>query len=143
MRHAHTRVAFVAHKSQFDSVSPKLLPKYQRMGQFDMVCHVKVAWLAPFMPTPCRRDAASAIDNPRADGPARVVSAADPCQNRRNGQSIAFDIGRDRLETLSRCAPDPAQRTSRPPTPDKTKTSNPHKPRPAHRGFVPRRLSDA
>ena len=71
---------------------------------------------APFMPSPRRRDAASAIDNPRANGPARVVSAADPCQARRNGQSIAFDIGRDRLGTLSQCASDPAQRTSRPPT---------------------------
>jgi hypothetical protein len=69
------------------------------------------------MPSPCRRDTASAIDNPRADHPAHVVSAADPRQNRRNRQSIAFDIGRDRLETLSRCAPDPPQRTSRPPTP--------------------------
>ena len=72
---------------------------------------------APFMPAPWRRAIASANDISRADGPARVVSAADPCQDRRNGQSIAFDTGRDLLETLSRCASDPAQRTPRPPIP--------------------------
>src|ERR1019366_1916720 len=71
---------------------------------------------ARFIPTPCRRAVASANNISRADGPARVVSTANPRQDRRNGQSIAFDIGRDRLETLSRCAPAEARCTPRPPT---------------------------
>jgi hypothetical protein len=74
--------------------------------------------------TPCRRAVASANNIARADGPAQVVNAADPC-HRRNAQSIAFDIGRDRLEMLSRRAPDPAQRTSRPPTPAQPKRQIP------------------
>jgi hypothetical protein len=77
------------------------------------------------MPTPCRRDAASANDIARADRRARVVRRVDLCRDRRNGQSIAFDIGRDRLETLSRRASDPAQRTSRPSTPAQTKRQIP------------------
>jgi len=77
------------------------------------------------MPTPCRRDAASANDIARADGPARVVRRVDLCRDRRNSQSIAFDIGRDRLEPRSRRAPDPAQRTSRPPTPAQPKRQIP------------------
>ena len=71
---------------------------------------------APFMPTPCRRDAASANDIARADHRARVVRRVDLCRDRRNGQSIAFDIGRHRLETLSRRASAPAPRTSLPST---------------------------
>ena len=74
-----------------------------------------------FIPTPCRRAVASAIGTPRADRLARVVRRADPCHDRRNGQPIASDIGRHRLETLSRCVSDEAQRTSRPPTPAQPK----------------------
>jgi hypothetical protein len=73
------------------------------------------------MPTPCRRHLASAIGILRADRPVRVVSTADPRQNRQNGQSLAFDIGRDRLEMLSRCASDPPQRTPRLPIPAQPK----------------------
>lgn len=80
---------------------------------------------APFMPTPCRRDAASASDIAHADHRARIVRRVDLCRDRRNGQSIAFEIGRDRLETLLRYAPDPAPRTSRPSTPAQPKRQIP------------------
>jgi hypothetical protein len=71
---------------------------------------------ARFIPTPCRRPVASAIDTLRADRRARAVRRADLCRDRRNGQSIASDFGRDRRAILSRCAPAEAQCTPRPPT---------------------------
>jgi hypothetical protein len=74
-----------------------------------------------FIPTPCRRAVASANKISRADGPPRVISITDPCQNWRDGQAIAFDIAHDRLETLSQFASDPAQRTSRPHIPAQPK----------------------
>jgi len=72
---------------------------------------------ARFIRTPCRRHLASAIGALRADRRARVVRRADLCRDRRNGQSIAFDIGRDRLAILSRCAPAEAQCAPWPPAP--------------------------
>jgi hypothetical protein len=65
-----------------------------------------------------------------------------PARHPRKHPPALPDIGRDRQEMLSRCASNQAQSTSRPSTPAQPK-HHPHKPRPAHRGFVPRRLPDA
>jgi len=69
---------------------------------------------ARFIPTLCRRAVASANNISRADGPARVVSTADPCHDRRKWPPTVSDIGRDRPEMFSLCASDKAQRTSPP-----------------------------